>query len=446
MRRIPFLFLFALGAGLTSCAFLPAPEPPTQGSLRPQTTARELPPQAGAVSEETLLPVTPHEGSSGHFTLREALALAERLHPELAASEAQVQAAEGRALQAGLFPNPELVARTEAAPVTGSFASQAEYVVGISQPFPLGNRLSAAHRVEALDRDRLLHQWEGKRWTVRVRVQSAFATALYFQRVIQARTEDVELAENGARVAHARLQAGDAIPAEVGQAEVERGQAQLARERAVSMYEQALEALATAMGSPTVRVESLEGSLAEERSLPSLDSLIVRLEQHPAVASAEADITVQRARLELARAQRIPDVNVDVSYRRLGEVENAVDVGVRLPIPLFNRYQGKIQEAGADIAAAEAKARALRHELTLELQASYRKLTRAIASATLLREEILPRAERVLENAEARYASGDMSLAELLPIRRDWTRARLDYLEALNEVMQAWAVLSPYAR
>jgi outer membrane protein TolC len=80
------------------------------------------------------------------------------------------------------------------------------------------------------------------------------------------------------------------------------------------------------------------------------------------------------------------------------------------------------------------------------LQASYRALTRAIASATLLREEILPRAERVLENAEARYASGDMSLAELLPIRRDWTRARLDYLEALNEVMQAWAGLSPYAR
>src|SRR6266508_2549666 len=126
MRHIPFLFVLALGAGLTSCVFSPAPEPPAQGS-------------------------------PGHFTLREALALAERLHPELAASEAQVQAAEGRSLQAGLFPNPELMARTESAPVTGSFASQAEYVVGISQPFPLGNRLSAAHRVEALDRDRLLH-------------------------------------------------------------------------------------------------------------------------------------------------------------------------------------------------------------------------------------------------------------------------------------------------
>jgi cobalt-zinc-cadmium efflux system outer membrane protein len=328
--------------------------------------------------------------------------------------------------------------------VTGSFTSQAEYVVGISQPFPLGNRLSAARQVEALDRDRLVHARDGKRWDIRVRVQSAFATALYSQRVIQARTEDVELAENGARVANARLEAGDAIPAEVGQAEVELGQARLARERAVSMYEQALEALATAMGDPALRVESLAGSLEEELSLPSLELLVARLPEHPTVASAEADITVQRARLELARAQRTPDVNIDVSYRRLGDVENAVDVGVRLPIPLFNRHQGSIQEAGADIAAAEAKARALRYELARELQASHRQLTSAIASATLLREEILPRAERVLESAEARYRSGDMSLAELLPIRRDWTRARLDHLEAFHEVMQAWAVLSPY--
>ena len=446
MRRTRLLFMLAVGASLTGCALSPTPEPYAPGNLRSQAAARELPPRVGAVPQPTSPPVTPREGSSGRLTLREALTLAERLHPELAASEAQVQAAEGRALQAGLFPNPELVARTEAAPVTGSFTSQAEYIVGISQPFPLGNRLSAARRVEAHDRDRLLHAWEGKRWDVRVRVQSAFATALYWQRVIQARTEDVELAENGARVANARLEAGDAIPAEVGQAEVELGQARLARERAVSMYEQALEALATALGDPTFRVESLEGSLEEEFALPGLESLVSRLEQHPAVAAAEADITVQRARLELARAQRTPDVNVEVSYRRLGEVENAVDVGMRLPIPLFNRHQGSIREAEAETAAAEARARVLRHELTLDLQASHRKLTSAMASATLLRKEILPRAERVLESAEARYRSGDMSLAELLPIRRDWTRARLDHLEALNEVMQAWAVLSPYVR
>jgi cobalt-zinc-cadmium efflux system outer membrane protein len=66
------------------------------------------------------------------LTLADALALAERLHPELVAAQAEVEGAEGRALQAGLFPNPELVARTEAAPLSGSFTEQAEYVVEIA--------------------------------------------------------------------------------------------------------------------------------------------------------------------------------------------------------------------------------------------------------------------------------------------------------------------------
>jgi outer membrane protein, heavy metal efflux system len=107
---------------------------------------------------------------------------------------------------------------------------------------------------------------------------------------------------------------------------------------------------------------------------------------------------------------------VDVS------VEQQIDVpilGVRVPIPLFNRYQGRIHEARADFVAAEARARSVRNELTLELQTSYRTLARAIAAAQLLREEILPRAEGVLRSAETRYANGDISLAELLPIRRD---------------------------
>ena len=123
-----------------------------------------------------------------------------------------------------------------------------------------------------------------------------------------------------------------------------------------------------------------------------------------------------------------------------------MDFGVRLPIPLFNRNQGGVPEARADVAAAEARARGVRNEVALALQASYRKLARAVSAATLLREEILPRAERVLQSAEVRYANGDIRLAELLTIRRDGTRARLDHLDALNEVMQAWAKLSPYVR
>jgi outer membrane protein, heavy metal efflux system len=439
------LWVATLPVFTASCAIAPAPEllpqarpslPVTEGHVMATTVAT-----VGLISPA----VSPrHEQSVERLTLPQALELAERVHPDLATAQAQVESAEGRALQARLFPNPELVSRIEKTPMTGRIVDRAEYLIGISQPAPLGQRLGIARRVETLDRDRLGLEFEGKRLEIRRRVQSAFATVLQGERAIQTRAEDVRIAENGVAVAKARLAAGDTIPAEVGQAEVELGQARLALEQATSRRAQAIEALVTAIGDPTLHVESLEGSLDGSLALPTLESLATRLAQSPFIGAVEADIAVQRARIELAEIQRIPDVSLDLLYRRVGDVENTVDVGVRVPIPLFNRYQGRIREARADFVAAEARARSTRNELARELQTSYRTLATAIAAAKLLREEILPRAESVLRSAETRYASGDISLAELLPIRRDWTRVRLDYLDALQDVMQAWAALSPY--
>lgn len=137
-------------------------------------------------------------------------------------------------------------------------------------------------------------------------------------------------------------------------------------------------------------------------------------------------------------------MNIDLAYRRLGNVEHALDLGLRLPLPLFNRQQGRLREARAEVAAAEARARGRENDLSRELRTSHSTLARAMATVTLLRDEILPRTHRILQHAEARYATGDSSLSELLPIRRDWARVRLDYLDALYDVMQAWAELSPY--
>jgi outer membrane protein TolC len=332
----------------------------------------------------------------------------------------------------------------ESAPLTERFTEQAEYVIGVSQSVPLGKRLTLARQVEMLDRDRLVHELTGKRLDIRMRVQSAFATALYGHRVIRVREEDVQSAANGVALAQARLAAGDTIPAEVAQAEVELRRAALERDKAMSSAAQALQVLGAAIGDATIEIGSLEGALDGTLEVPALASLAARLGQSPLVAAAETDIAVQRAQTDLAHAQRIPTVSLDLFYRRLGDTENAVDMGVRLPLLLFDRAQGRIRESRAGLAAAEAQARAVRNELSLRVQTALRKLESAIAASMLLRAEILPRAESVLQAAEARYRTGDMSLTELLPVRRDWTRVRLDYLDALHEVMQAWAELSPY--
>ena len=400
-------------------------------------------PLSAPTPQEASAPGLPGERLE-RLSLADALARAERLHPELAVSRAQIERAEGLALQAGLFPNPELVARIESATLTAQLTEQAEYIVGVSQAIPLGPRLARARQAELLDRDRLTYELAAKRLDIRMRVQSAFATALYWQRVVQAREEDVRSAANGVALAHARLAAGDTIPAEVAQAEMELRRAELERDNATSSAAQALDALGATLGDATLQVASLDGALEETLTVPALSSLAARLEESPFLAAAAAEIAVQRAQLEVVQAQRTPDVTLDLFYRRLGDRDNAIDVGVRLPLHVFDRAQGRLQATRAELAAAEARARTLRNEQSLRLQTAHRKLARAVAAATLLRREMLPRAERVLQSAEARYRAGDMSLTELVPLRREWTRVRVEYLDALHEVMQAWAELAPY--
>jgi cobalt-zinc-cadmium efflux system outer membrane protein len=165
----------------------------------------------------------------------------------------------------------------------------------------------------------------------------------------------------------------------------------------------------------------------------------------PENAQAEADVRARNARVDAAKAERIPDVRVELLYHRLeASQQNTIDVGLSVPLPLFNRNQGKLREARAEVAAAEARSRMTHNELTTRLRESYLQLTSALASSRTLRTEIRGKADTVLKTAEARYAAGDISLTELLPVRRDWAAVQLSYLESLRDVMQSWAALSPY--
>ncbi|MBI4584979.1 MAG: TolC family protein [Planctomycetes bacterium] len=440
MRNV--LFLTALNVVLfCGCAIesAPDPAPASEPHLRPPA---ERAAEQAADSESRGAPERLEE-----LTLDQALELADRFHPELVVARARVEAAEGRAVQAGLFPNPQAVARMESAPISGSPTGEAEYPVGLSQRFPLGRRLSAASRVEELDRDRLLKEFEARRLEIRARVHGSFAAALYLQGVIDAQADAMRIGESGAAAARARLAAGDVLPEEVARAEMELLRTRIELERARSLREQALAALLAAMGRPTWRLESLAGPLDAALEVPTLESLSSRLAEHPLLASAEADVAVQRARVELAEAQRIPDVNLELFYRRLEHSEkDSFDVGFAIPIPLFDRNQGRWREASADLAASEGRASATRNELILKLQESRLRLANALAGARILKREVLPRADTVLQAAEARYSAGDANLDEVLPVRRDHTAVRLAYLEALRNVMEAWASLSPYVR
>jgi len=356
-----------------------------------------------------------------------------------------VEAAEGRAQQAGAFPNPEAIVSAQQLPLSGNRPNEKEYVAGVGQTIPLGGRLGKARQAELLDREVRARGLEVKRRDIHRRVRSAFATALYQEKAYQAQTQIQQSTAKAVTTTQARVEAGDALREDVARVEMELARAKVELKRAESLRDQALVALTSAMGDATLSVKSLAGTLDATFEIPTLESLAANLSAQPESALADADIRARTARVDLAKAERIPDVKVELLYHRLESVqENTLDVGLSIPIPLFNRNQGRLREARAEAAAAEARSRMTQNELSTRLRESYLQLTTALANSGTLKTEILSRAETVLKGAEARYAAGDISLAEILPVRRDWAAVQLSYLESLRDVMQAWAGLSPY--
>ena len=153
-------------------------------------------------------------------------------------------------------------------------------------------------------------------------------------------------------------------------------------------------------------------------------------------------IRAESARIDLARAERIPDVNLELFYRRIGETEiNAFDVGFSVGLPVFGRNQGKLREMHARLRQSEEDLRSRRNRLEREHREAYLNLESLMAKARSLKNEILPRAEQVQTASEARYSAGDISLGDTLLIRRERRGVELAYLEALREMMEEWAIL-----
>jgi cobalt-zinc-cadmium efflux system outer membrane protein len=380
-----------------------------------------------------------------NLTLEQALEMAERRQPQLAEARALVEAAAGRAQQAGAFPNPEAIVGAQQIPFSSDSSNQREYVAGIAQPIPLGGRLGKAREAEMLEREVRVRGLEVTRRDLRRRVHSAFAAALYQEKAFQTQCQISQNAHRAVATTKARVEAGDAAPDDLARVEMELARAKVEFQRSAAMREQSLIALAGAIGDVSLRVNSLAGNLDTTFEIPTLESLAASLSEQPEIQLAAASVRVSQARVDLAKAERIPDVKVEALYHRLEATkENTFDIGLSIPLPLFNRNQGRLREVRAEASAAEARARATQNELNLQLRESHAQLTSALATSRAMKNEILPRAETVLKAAEARYDAGDISLSDMVPVRRDWAMVQLTYLESLRDVMQTWAELSSY--
>lgn len=371
-------------------------------------------------------------------TLADALARADQSSPTLAAARADVAAAEGRALQAGLRPNPELGLEVENFAGTGTFSGvdDAESTVTLGQRFELGGKRSARQRAAQAEVDVARLRLKVARADLRRQVRDAYAETLADSRRLDLAREQFLRAENLQKIAVELVDAGREPPLRAMRARTATLEAVGRVRAAEAEYLQSQRALAALWGGgddlpePTVVADTAP----PEGVADPATTLDVRL--------AEAEVVASIAAVDRERSLGRPDVTVTVGARQFrGTDDTALVVGASMPIGIFDRNQGNVAAANAERAGAEARRNAALAGAIRRTRDAQAALRTAEARLSFLQTRAEPEAIEAVRIAREGFSAGRFTLLDVLDAEQALNTLQSDIIAADQERAQAVAAL-----
>ncbi|MCC6539132.1 MAG: TolC family protein [Bryobacterales bacterium] len=365
------------------------------------------------------------------LTLDEALALADDNHPRLRAGAAQIDVARAGVVGARAYPNPE---------VGGRFGGQDYRVPGnvrgpvtsftFTQPLELGPLRPARENLARQGQQVTESALASTRLAVLTEVRRAFFQALRKRSEIGIVTENLRLVEEFRRRLQVRVEVGEAGRLELFRADAELAVARTAASSTRLQYISALTALRAAVGAPLAADLDLDGALDAPSQLPPLEELReAMLARHPSLALARAAVKESESRLSYETALRRPQPAFVAEMDRPPD-SPTYRAGITIPLPLWNKREGPIAGAAAEVRRSRAYEENGKLELLARLGGAYERYQLAGEQLQALEQGLLREAEAGLSAAETAYRLGERGILEVLDAQRVLRTVRLDLLNA----------------
>ncbi|MBW2281539.1 MAG: TolC family protein [Deltaproteobacteria bacterium] len=377
----------------------------------------------------------PLESPAGELTLAGAIAAALAANPDLRAGEFELRAGAGRVEQAGLRPNPELALEAENFAGTGDAAAThaLESTLILSQVIELGGKRERRVQVASAGYETLTVERQIRQLDVLAEVMRRYMDVVVAQERLSLGHTSLDLANDTLSIVARRVKAARAPRAEQSRATIARARTRLDLGRAQQTLEAARWQLAATWGGEEPRFTRAVGDLYALAAVQEFDTLAARLESTPDFLRYAADRRLHEAELALARARARPSLKLSAGLRRLNEShDTALVAGVSLPIPLFDRRQGRRTESRARIAQSEAERAAALVRARATVFALHGELGVARVEVGVLRGEVIRQAEGALDQVRSGFERGRFSYLEL-------AAAQQDVLDALHAAIDAAA-------
>jgi cobalt-zinc-cadmium efflux system outer membrane protein len=371
------------------------------------------------------------------LTLADAEELALARNPSLIRAQAMVNAAQGNWVQVGLPFNPSVGYLGQQ---LGSGGQSEQHGVLIQQEFIRGHKKQLNRAVAEQEIIAAQQQLAAQEQRVLTDVRLTYNDALLAQRRLELARELLGLARQGVDAVDELRKAGESSRIDQLQAGLEMQSADILVVSAENRRTAALRSLAAVIGVTELPTNELSG---DSDVIPEVQTWAESLERlltnSPEISAAAANIERSRWALQRACAEPIPNITVQgvvMSDNGIGGKTDGI-VQLTMPLPLYNRNQGAIQQAQATVVAANHALAQLEMRLQNQLAPVYERYASAANQVHKYHDQILPAAKESLELVRQGHKAGEYPFLNLLTAQRTFFQNNLQYLDALREFRAA---------
>jgi cobalt-zinc-cadmium efflux system outer membrane protein len=351
---------------------------------------------------------------------------------ELKAKRAELRKSEAEVIGARLLPNPE--ARYFLAAV-GSGPGGRESTASVVQPIDITGK--RAKRIETAEkrRDAQRFFFDYESFLTIVRVKQLYYRILLLKENEKAILDILDTAEEVEKRTASRVEVGDVSEAELMKLGTEKKKFQRMLEGLGTDLEVERKKLALILNLSDTGFDLSQKFQYEPVMLPSGQANEKIYEKRHDIKAQNATVEAASSSLALAKREIMSNVGVEAGYRKWVDGQDGFVFGLVLPLPLFDRNQGRIASAQAEIDKQRFNYELLKKQATYEIRVLEDRVRYYQGRIEGLAGQIKTTRE-LTSISRISYEEGEASLIELL----EAVRAERDLIMEYNSsVYEYWS-------
>jgi cobalt-zinc-cadmium efflux system outer membrane protein len=364
------------------------------------------------------------------ITLEELVAIAESSSPTLRMAVADVEAARGKALQVGLYPNPLLIGGANQ--IVGN---QSQYYAALSQEIVTKHKLQLNRGAATQELMQSEQAFILIRFELLTAVRQTYMMTLAAQRRNEVLVRLVEISRKSMQAAERLQAAGEGTRTDTLLFEIEVEKAEVALENSEARLKAARRMLVAVLGARDMEIQRINGNLTESLDQIAQQVLIDGYVPYNAsVQIAEREIEKSKFLIRRAEVEPFPNLTVYAGYQRQIEpaLHNMGLLTLSVPLPLWNQNQGNITSAYAQLTRAEADVEMVQNTISKKMADAAGRYRVADQQAQRFELKIVPKAREGVKIIQEGFAQGQFDFLRLLQAQRVLVESNLGFIDALE--------------